>query len=72
MGRAWQQDACSYGEARMGLSLSLEQGHEERIRELLQEDRYSSITVINMHLSSCRIMYSHIMLQFPAFRESDL
>jgi hypothetical protein len=52
LGWAWQQDACSKGEARMRLSLSPERGHEGRIhevlqeghiREVLQEDRCSSI-----------------------------
>jgi hypothetical protein len=28
-------------------------------------------TVIIMHLSSCNVMHSRIVLQFPAFRESD-
>jgi hypothetical protein len=28
-------------------------------------------TVINMHLSSCNIVYSSNVLQFPAPRESD-
>jgi hypothetical protein len=33
----------------MGLSLSPEQGHEGRIREVLQEDRCSSMYSIYMH-----------------------
>jgi hypothetical protein len=55
----------------MGLSLSLERGHEGHIREVLQEDRCSSMYSNYMHLSSCNVMYSRIVLQFPAFSESD-
>jgi hypothetical protein len=56
----------------MGLSLSLERGHEGHIREVLQEDGFLSM-YSNYHvLSSRNIVYSHNMLQFPAFRESDL
>jgi hypothetical protein len=33
----------AHREARMGLSLSLERGHGGRIREVLQEDRCSSM-----------------------------
>jgi hypothetical protein len=39
----WQQDACPEREARRKLSLSLEQGREGHIREVLQEDGCSSI-----------------------------
>jgi hypothetical protein len=48
----------------MGLSLSLERGHEGHVREVLQEDcsnTYSNYTV----LSSCNIIYSRNMSQFP-------
>jgi hypothetical protein len=55
----------------MGLSLSLERGHEGRIREVLQEDRCSSMYSNSMHLSSCNIMYSPIVLLLLAFRESN-
>jgi hypothetical protein len=48
----------------MGLSLSMEQGHEGRIREVLQEDHCSSMYSNYMHLSSCIFMYSLIMLLF--------
>jgi hypothetical protein len=48
----------------MGLSLSLERGHEGRIREVLQEDRCSSMYSNDMHLSSCNIVYSCIMCKF--------
>jgi hypothetical protein len=41
----------------MGLSLSPEQGHEGHIREVLQEDRCSSMYSIYMHLLSCNVMY---------------
>jgi hypothetical protein len=55
----------------MGLSSSLEQGHEGRIREVLPEDSYQVCTVIIICLASCNVMYSHNMLQFPTFMESD-
>jgi hypothetical protein len=38
----------------MGLSLSLERGHEGRICAVLQEDRCSSMYNNHMHLSSCK------------------
>jgi hypothetical protein len=43
LGWTWQQDACSEREARRRVSLSLEQGHEGGIREVLQEDGCSSM-----------------------------
>ncbi len=43
-------DACSWGEARMGLSLSLERGHAGSIREVPLEDRCSSIYSNIVHL----------------------
>ncbi len=47
----------------MGLSLSLEQGHEGRIREVLQEDCCSSTVCTVIYASSyCNVMYPHIML----------
>jgi hypothetical protein len=55
----------------MGLSLSLERSHEGHIRDVLQEDSCSSIYRNYMYLSSCNIMCSRNMLQFPAFRKSD-
>ncbi len=48
----------------MGLSLSLERGHEGHIREMLQEDCCSSMYSNYMHLPSCKSVYSHIVLQF--------
>ncbi len=47
----------------MGLSLIPERGHEGHIREVLQEDRCSSMYII-MHLLYCIFMYSRIMLLF--------
>jgi hypothetical protein len=55
----------------MGLNSSLEKGHEGRIRELLQEDRcssmysnyYASVTLY-LHVFKCRAT-------IPAFRDSD-
>jgi hypothetical protein len=46
----------------MWLSLSLERGHEGRIRKVLQEDCYSSMYNSHMHLSSCKSVHSRIML----------
>ncbi len=40
---AWQQDACLVRQIRRRLSLSLQQVHEGRIHEVLQEDGCSSI-----------------------------
>ncbi len=48
----------------MGLSLSPEQGPEERIREVLQEDRCSSMYSNYYALWSCNIMYSRILLLY--------
>jgi hypothetical protein len=48
----------------MGLSLSPERDHEGCIREVLQEDSCSSMFSNYMHLSSCNVMYSLIVLQF--------
>ncbi len=55
----------------MGLSLSLERGHEGCIHEVLQKDGCSSMYSIYICLTSCNVMYSRNMLQFPMFRESD-
>ncbi len=57
LGWAWPQDACSQGEARIRLSLSPDRGHEERIREVLHEDRCSSMYSNYMH---CRLVMSCI------------
>jgi hypothetical protein len=46
----------------MGLSLSPERGHEGHIREVLQEDRCSSMYSNYYALLSCNIMYSLIVL----------
>ncbi len=43
LGWAWQQDACLERKTRRRLSLSLQQGHEGYIREVLQEDGCSSM-----------------------------
>jgi hypothetical protein len=43
MGEAWQQEIHSDRETRRRLSLSLDRGHEGRIREVLQEDGCSSM-----------------------------
>jgi hypothetical protein len=51
----------------MGLSLSLERGHEGRIREVPQEDCCSSMYSNNYSLSSRIFMYSCIMLLFLHF-----
>jgi hypothetical protein len=51
----------------MGLSLSPERGHEGRIHEVLQEDHCSSM-YSNYYAF---VMYSHIVLLFSAFRESN-
>ncbi len=48
----------------MGFILSPEQGHEGRIREVLQEDRCSSMYSNYYALSSCNIMYSRIVLLY--------
>jgi hypothetical protein len=55
----------------MGLSLSLERGHEGRIREVLQEDGCSS-----MYSNYCAfvVLYLHVFtyrVTIPTFRESD-
>jgi hypothetical protein len=58
----------------MGLSLSLEQGHEGSIREVPQEDRCSSMYSNYMQLCVVvvlQIMHSHIML-LSCIRESGL
>jgi hypothetical protein len=55
----------SEGEARKGLSLSLEQGHEGRIRDVLQEDRCSSMYSNIVCLFSYNVMCSHNMLTIP-------
>jgi hypothetical protein len=55
----------------MGLSLSPELGHEGHIREVLQEDRCSSMYSNYMHLSPYNIPYPCIVLRFLASRESD-
>jgi hypothetical protein len=47
-----------------GLSLSPERGHKGRIREVLQEDRCSSMYSNYHALPSCIFMYSHIVLLF--------
>ncbi len=48
----------------MGLSLSLERGHEGRIREVLQEDRCSSMYG-NYHAFAPHILkHSHIVSLF--------
>ncbi len=49
----------------MRLSLSPEQGHEGRIRDVLQEDRCSSMYSNYHALPSCIFMYSRIVLLFP-------
>jgi hypothetical protein len=46
----------------MGLSLSLERGHEGCICEVLQEDCCSSMNSNYYALLSCNIMYSRIVL----------
>ncbi len=69
--QAWQQDARLQGEARMGLNLNPEQGHEGRIHEVLQEDCCSSMYSNSMQLSSCNDMHSRIVLLSPAFRDTD-
>jgi hypothetical protein len=56
----------------MGLSLSLERGHEGRVREVLQENGCSIMYSNYYVLSSRNAIYSRNMLQLPAFRESDL
>ncbi len=43
LGDTWQQEIHSERETRRRLSLSLDRGHEGRIREVLQEDDCSSI-----------------------------
>ncbi len=58
-GWAQQQDACSQGEVRMGLSLCPERGHEGRIREVPREDRCSSMYIDYYALLSCNCIYSH-------------
>jgi hypothetical protein len=52
----------------MGLSLSPERGHEGRIREVLQEDRCSSMY---SKLCAVVIIKSRIMLLFLASRDAD-
>jgi hypothetical protein len=52
----------------MRLSLSPERGHEGRIREVLQEDRSSSMYSNYHALPSC---ISRIHVATPALRESD-
>jgi hypothetical protein len=68
-GWAWQQDACFWGEARVGLSLSPERGHKGRIREVPKEDR-CSIMYNNIYLvivsSSIYMSYHH-----PCIRETN-
>jgi hypothetical protein len=48
----------------MGLSLSLEQGHEGSIHEVLQEDCCSRMYINFYALSSCNILYSRIVCNF--------
>ncbi len=48
----------------MGLSLSLERGHEGRIREVLQEDRCSSMYSNYCAFTSYIFTYSCIVLLF--------
>jgi hypothetical protein len=43
LGEAWQQEIQSERETRRRLSISLDQGHEGCIREVLQEDGCSSM-----------------------------
>ncbi len=47
------------------ISLSPEQGHEGRIRDVLQEDHCSSMYSNYHALPSCIFMYSRIVLLFP-------
>ncbi len=54
--------ACK--KSRVSVPLSPEQGHEGHTREMLQEDRCSSMYSNYMHLLSCNIMYSHIVPLF--------
>jgi hypothetical protein len=54
-----------HGKARMGLSLSLDQGHEGCIWEMLQKTAVQVCTVIVICLTSCNVMYPHNVLQFP-------
>ncbi len=56
----------------MELSLSLERGHEGRIHEVLQEDRCSSMYSNYYAFVVCNVVYSRIVLLFPASRDSDL
>jgi hypothetical protein len=56
----------------MGLSLSPERGHEGRIREVLQEDRCSSMYSNYYTFVVCNVVYSHVVLLFLASRDSDL
>jgi hypothetical protein len=56
----------------MGLSLSLERGHEGRIREVLQEDRCSSMY---SNYYAFVVLYLHVFTHYvtiPAFRETNL
>ncbi len=73
LGWAWQQDACSEGEVKKGLSSSLERGHEGCISEVLQEDSCSSVystgnyCVTYSYVISCALV---ICLQFLTCREA--
>jgi hypothetical protein len=55
----------------MGFSLPPERGYRGRICKVLQEDHCSSMYSNYYALSFCNVMYSHIVLLFPAFGESD-
>jgi hypothetical protein len=48
----------------MGLSSSLERGHEGHIREVLQEDSFSNMYNNLICSTSCNVIYSRNMLQF--------
>jgi hypothetical protein len=60
----WQQDACSEREARRKLSLSLERGHEGRIRKVLQEDGCLSMYKSWLCVLTCIIFESSLSMPY--------
>ncbi len=55
----------------MGLSLSLERGHEGRIREVLQEDRCSSMYSKYYAFTALYLYVFTYRVAIPASQETD-